>query len=94
MYENELADVAETKIAGLKKHYGLTDSQGTLFFAVHGVLDKKHSAAWWDIVDKKTQTPTDELVARQAVVAARDALWNFLTGVCRAYLPEALTPTC
>lgn len=91
-YESQLAAVAKTKIDGLKTHYGLTSERATTFFRVHSTLDVAHSNAWWNIIAEQA-TPADEEKIISAVVKARDALWNFLDGVCRAYFPAALV-TC
>lgn len=89
-YESQIPAVAKSKIEGLNKHYNITEKRGTDFFRVHSTLDVEHSNAWWDIIEKHATTPELQTKVEQAVVAGRDALWNFLDGVCRAYFPEAL----
>ncbi len=90
-YESQIPEVAGSKLQGLAKYYGVTAERGTAFFRVHQGLDAEHAAAWWQIIDERSATPEAKQSARAAVVAGRDALWNFLTGVCRACVPEALT---
>ncbi len=89
-YESQIPAVAKSKMDGLKKYYNISDERGTDFFRVHSTLDVEHSNAWWNIIDEHATTPELEEKVKQAVVAGRDALWNFLDGVCRAYFPEAL----
>ena len=89
-YESQIPAVATSKIDGLKKHYGISDERGTDFFRVHSTLDVAHSNEWWNIIEKHATTPALQEKVEQAVVVGRDALWNFLDGVCRAYFPEAL----
>ncbi len=89
-YESQIPAVSESKIKGLKTHYNIADERGTEFFRVHSTLDAKHSNEWWNIIEKHATTPALQENVAQAVVAGRDALWNFLDGVCRAYFPEGL----
>lgn len=88
-YESQIPAVAESKIAGLKEHYGISDERGVEFFKLHGVVDVEHSNAWWDIVDERAVTLEAKSETEQGVVEGRNALWSFLDGVCRAYFPEA-----
>jgi pyrroloquinoline-quinone synthase len=89
-YESQIPDVATTKQSGLEKHYGITERRGLEFFALHSYLDKEHSDAWWNILDARATSAEVKALIEDAVVRGRDALWNFLDGVCRAYFPEAL----
>ena len=89
-YEHQIPAVSMKKIAGLQKNYGITDERGLAFFRVHGTMDIAHANAWWNIIKEDAITPTQQSTAEQAVTEGRDALWNFLTGICRAYFPEAL----
>ena len=45
VYESQIPAICESKIDGLKKHYGFTDPQGYEYFSVHREADKEHSAA-------------------------------------------------
>jgi pyrroloquinoline-quinone synthase len=89
-YESQIPAVSKSKTDGLAKHYNITSERGTEFFRVHSTLDVEHSNAWWNIIEKHATTLALEEKVEKAVVAGRDALWNFLDGVCRAYFPEAL----
>ena len=93
-YESQIPAVATSKIDGLKKYYNITNERGTDFFRVHSTLDVAHSNEWWNIIEKHATTPELKEKVEQAVVVGRDALWNFLDGVCRAYFPEALEMQC
>jgi pyrroloquinoline-quinone synthase len=76
-YESQLPAVAEAKIDGLRKHYGVTSREGLAFFEVHRVLDAHHAAEERRIIV--------EGAAGEAAVAWADRAlraWNdFLTGV-------------
>lgn len=89
-YESQLPEVSKTKIDGLEKHYGVTDDRTQKFFKVHGVMDIAHAQAWWDIIEKYADTAEKKEAVKQAVARGRDALWGFLDGVCREYMPEAV----
>jgi len=88
-YESQIPAVAESKLAGLKTHYGIADERGTEFFRLHGVVDVAHSDAWWRIIDEWATERDTQDEAEAGVIQGRDALWGFLDGVCRAYFPEA-----
>ncbi len=85
-YESQIPAIAAKKLEGLEKNYGITE--GTEFFKVHGYMDIKHANVWWDML-KGHEEETAE-----SVKAGRDALWNFLTGVLKAYMPEAVDMAC
>lgn len=87
-YESQIPKIAEKKLHGLKKNYGIDDPRGTEFFKLHGVLDIKHANVWWDIIEQQVNTPERQLAVMEAVKNGRDSLWGFLNGVCREYMPE------
>src|SRR6202165_2674011 len=44
-YESQIPAICESKIDGLKKHYGFTDPEHYEYFSVHIEADRAHSAA-------------------------------------------------
>ena len=50
-YERQIPEVAETKIRGLKNHYGVSSKEGLEFFEVHEKADKYHRAACEKLLD-------------------------------------------
>jgi pyrroloquinoline-quinone synthase len=87
-YESQIPEVAKEKIAGLVANYGIKSEETMAFFRVHGEVDVAHTEAWWDIIsDHATDTETQAQV-EDAVIQGRDALWNFLSGIMREYMPE------
>ena len=72
-YEIQAPDIAATKAAGLREHYGL-DSRATEFWDVHALMDREH-ADW--AVEALAQVP-DADAAIPAVRATADAWWTFL----------------
>ncbi len=93
-YESQIPAVAASKLAGLEKHYDISDERGTEFFRVHMAADVTHAGAWWRIIDTFATTDALQKKVEEGVSAGRDALWGFLDGVCRAYFPEALSTAC
>jgi len=51
-YESQVPEVAGTKMAGLKRFYGIDDPQGLKFFIVHHSLDVEHSKVTRNLVAK------------------------------------------
>src|SRR6266446_56686 len=44
-YESQIPAICESKIEGLKKHYGFTNPERYRYFSVHIEADREHSAA-------------------------------------------------
>ncbi len=79
-YERQVPEVAESKIAGLHKHYQIDDARTLQFFKVHGVLDVEHSGAERRMLGELI-VGEDEAVISAATQRALDAWWGFLTAV-------------
>jgi pyrroloquinoline-quinone synthase len=84
-YEANLQETSATKIEGLKKYYGLKDRKSTRFFAVHGILDIKHSDDWRIILANSAKTKKQQDDVKKAVGESMDALWSFLDGINDKY---------
>jgi pyrroloquinoline-quinone synthase len=78
-YEHQVPEIAEAKIEGLKKFYGISDEETTAFFEVHKSADKFHSEACAQILN--SLSPDQQSRALAAAKIASEALWNFLTEV-------------
>ena len=81
-YESQIPEVAQSKINGLRRHYGVEDETTLRYFAVHVEADEVHRA---DERRLLAQNVTDETEAQSALNAADQALeavWNVLSGVC------------
>jgi pyrroloquinoline-quinone synthase len=79
-YERQVPQVAGSKIDGLEKHYGVTDSRALKFFVVHGVMDIEHSGAERKMLGQLA-ADTDDQPIEQATERALEAWWNFLSAV-------------
>ncbi|MDE2291935.1 MAG: CADD family putative folate metabolism protein [Elusimicrobia bacterium] len=79
-YESQLPKVSESKIAGLKGFYGVTDARALGFFEVHKTADVWHSES-----ERRALAAAggDERRVKAASQAACAALLSFLDGVDR-----------
>src|SRR4051812_42931705 len=83
-YESQIPTICESKIDGLKKHYGFNDPEHYEYFSVHIEADRQHSAAEREMLAART---TDSNIGnvRTSVGRVLDALWEMLSGVCRRH---------
>lgn len=73
-YEVQAADIATTKAAGLKTHYGVS-GDGLRFWEAHGEIEAEHAAWTLDALGSVTTTVAEISTAAEAVAAA---WWRFL----------------
>ena len=78
-YERQIPEVAETKIRGLKNHYGVSSKEGLEFFEVHEKADKYHRAACEKLLDAFSKE--EQIKAEKSALSTAKHLWNFLTGM-------------
>ena len=83
-YESQIPAICESKIDGLKKHYGFADPKGYEYFSVHIEADKEHSATERAMLSDKIDKRNADSV-RASVNRVLDALWEMLSGVCRRH---------
>src|SRR3989475_264888 len=83
-YESQIPAICESKIDGLKKHYGFTDPKGYEYFSVHIEADKEHSEVERKMLSAKIDNQNIDNV-RASVNRALDELWEMLSGVCRRH---------
>lgn len=81
-YESQIPAICESKIDGLKKHYGFNDPKDYEYFSVHIEADREHSAAEREML--KIDNHNFESV-RASTNRVLDALWEMLSGVCRRH---------
>jgi pyrroloquinoline-quinone synthase len=87
-YESQIPEVAQTKRTGLKEFYGIDDPRTVSFFTVHESADLVHRQSEMSVLTQKCLTDEDQNAAVSAAREAARALWDFLTGVQKAYLPS------
>jgi pyrroloquinoline-quinone synthase len=80
-YESQIPAVCESKIAGLKKHYGFTDPEHYRYFSVHIEADREHASAERAMLASHLNEKNVDGV-HKSVQRVLDALWELLSGVC------------
>jgi pyrroloquinoline-quinone synthase len=83
-YESQIPAISESKIDGLKKHYGFNDPKGYEYFSVHIEADKEHSATEREMLSTCVDNKNADNV-RASVNRVLDSLWKMLSGVCRRH---------
>ena len=83
-YESQIPSICESKIDGLKKHYGFTKPEHYEYFTVHIGADREHSAAEREMLSRHLDAYNFESV-KVSVNRVLDALWDMLSGVCRRH---------
>ena len=78
-YERQIPEIAETKIRGLKNHYGVTSKEGLKFFEVHKAADVYHREACEKLLDGLSNKEQEK--AEKSALSTAKYLWNFLTGM-------------
>jgi pyrroloquinoline-quinone synthase len=83
-YESQIPAICESKIDGLKKHYGFRNPEHYEYFSVHVEADREHSAAEREILSAHMGERNFQFV-KASVNHVLDALWEMLSGVCRRH---------
>jgi pyrroloquinoline-quinone synthase len=83
-YESQIPAICESKIDGLKKHYGFRNPEHYEYFSVHVEADREHSAAERKMLQTHVHHHNFESV-KASVSCVLDALWEMLSGVCRRH---------
>ena len=76
-YEYQVPEIAETKIKGLKEHYGVEDDRSLSFFTVHKEADVHHRQECEKLID--TFSKGEQSSALKAASHSAKALWDFLS---------------
>ena len=82
-YERQIPEIAETKIRGLKNHYGVTSKEGLEFFEVHKAADVYHREACEKLLDDLS--PGEQKKAEVSALSTAKYLWNFLSGIAEKH---------
>ena len=83
-YESQIPAICESKIDGLKKHYGFTKPEHYEYFTVHIEADREHSATEREMLNRYIDDRNFESV-KASVNRVLDALWEMLSGVCHRH---------
>jgi pyrroloquinoline-quinone synthase len=83
-YESQIPAICESKIDGLKRHYGFTDPGHYRYFSVHIEADREHSTTERKMLGACIDRHNFESV-KESVNRVLNALWEMLSGVCRRH---------
>jgi pyrroloquinoline-quinone synthase len=83
-YESQVPAISESKIDGLKKHYGFSEPADYHYFTVHIEADREHAAAERALLEQNIN-PQNSAAISKAADRILGALWNLLSGVCRRH---------
>ena len=86
-YERQIPEIAETKIRGLKKFYGVTSKEGLEFFEAHKAADVIHRKECEKLLDALTEE--EKIKAEKASMLTARYLWNFLSGMSTKHKIQA-----
>jgi pyrroloquinoline-quinone synthase len=78
-------EVAENKIEGLRKFYGIDDENTLKFFTVHMHADKWHREVVRKLIAELNDSEEKQSETMAAIEEALHALNNFLTGMEKTY---------
>src|SRR5207244_5065161 len=81
-YESQIPAICESKIDGLRRHYGIDDPEYYRYFSVHIEADREHAAAERAMLGSYMDGRNAKTVLK-SVQRVLDALWEMLSGVCR-----------
>jgi len=83
-YESQIPAVAESKIDGLKRFYGVDDERTLSYFEVHKEADRDHSAVERALL-AESLNEANATAAGRSVDDVLNALWELLSAVCRRH---------
>ena len=86
-YERQVLEIADTKIRGLKAHYGVSSKEGLEFFEVHKAADVHHREACEKLLDSLSKEEQEK--AEKAALSTAKYLWNFLSGMAAKHKLQA-----
>lgn len=78
-YESQVPEVANSKIEGLIRMYGITDEKTLQFFKVHATADIEHRDVIRNMIE--SLSASDQEKAHKAAREAAESLWDFLSEV-------------
>jgi pyrroloquinoline-quinone synthase len=74
--------ISETKLAGLREHYGIDGDEATAYFHLHAELDREHAAAERELIEERLDGADADALLAEAEAVLR-ANWRLLDGVER-----------
>jgi pyrroloquinoline-quinone synthase len=90
-YESQQPAVSSTKMEGLRRHYGISDSRTLAYFAVHAEKDIEHSQGEQRALLQCLADGASSETILASAGKALDAYWGLLDGICEeAGIPCAM----
>ena len=86
-YERQIPEIADTKIKGLKKFYGVNSKEGLEFFETHKKADVYHRVECEKLLDGLSKE--EQSSAEKAALSTAKYLWNFLSGIAAKHNLQA-----
>jgi pyrroloquinoline-quinone synthase len=86
-YERQIPEIAETKIQGLKKYYGVNSKEGLEFFEAHKKADVYHRVECEKLLDALSKEEQGK--AEKAALSTAKYLWSFLSGIAAKHNLQA-----
>ena len=86
-YERQIPEIADTKIKGLKKFYGVNSKEGLEFFETHKKADVYHRVECEKLLDGLSKE--EQSAAENAALSTAKYLWNFLSGIAAKHNLQA-----
>ena len=86
-YERQIPEIADTKIKGLKKFYGVNSKEGLEFFETHKKADVYHRVECEKLLDGLSKK--EQSAAEKAALSTAKYLWNFLSGIAAKHNLQA-----
>ena len=89
-YESQQPGVSKTKMDGLRRHYGVSDTRVLAYFEVHAEKDIEHSEGERQALLRCLETGSREDVILGSTKDALDAYWGLLDGICEEAVVSAV----
>ena len=84
-YESQIPEIADLKMKGLIKHYGIKGKRPLEFFKVHSKVDIEHQKTWKRIISKHAKTTAQKAKIRKSLNKSLDSMNLLLDGVYNRY---------
>jgi pyrroloquinoline-quinone synthase len=81
VYQSQTPAVAEAKIDGLKRFYGIMSDYGVRFFNVHREADTRHARTVGHLVERHVATVEESRLALRAGRRSLQAIWSMLDAI-------------
>ncbi|MGB6674153.1 MAG: iron-containing redox enzyme family protein [Candidatus Nitrosopolaris sp.] len=85
-YEKELPKISTSKINGLKKYYGIVNSDATNYFEIHEEADIRHARLWMNILKNVSTDDTESVF--EAGVKSLSAQNKLLDSIQEKYVGQ------